>query len=370
MQMHEKSLSRRRFLGMLGTAAVAGSTLSILSACSASTTAQSAGGGGDDASNELYLYNWSDYVAEDTIPGFEEQTGIKVTQDFFASNDELLAKLQAGGTGYDVIVPTDFMVSVLVKNSLLEELDRSKIPNFENVGKNYRGLPFDPENRYSVPYQWGTVGILYDTKVVSEEVTSWDAMWDPRYEGRIVMYDELRDAMAAALKRLGYSLNTKNPSELEDAKRSLIEQKPLLLGYFASTETRELVLRGDVALGHVDVGDAFLAITEDDRLKYIIPEEGTNLWLDNMAIPKGAPHPGAAHEFINYVLDPRVGAELSNYTLYGSPNEAAMPLLDKEVRNTPGIYPPQEVLDRLEVSKDLGETTREYQRIFTEVKSS
>jgi len=370
MQTHEKLLSRRRFLELLGTGAVAGSTLSILSACSMSTTAQSAASGGDERTNELNLYNWSDYVAEDTIPRFEEQTGVRVRQDFFASNDELLAKLQAGGTGYDIIVPTDFMVSIMVKSDLLEELDRSQIPNFENVGKDYKGLPFDPENRYSVPYQWGTVGILYDTEVVDEEVTSWDAMWDPRYEGKIVMYDEVRDTMAAALKRLGYSLNTKDPSELEDAKRTLIEQKPLLRGYFASTETRELVLSGDVALGHVDVGDAFLAIAENDRLRYVIPEEGTNLWMDNMAIPKGAPHPDAAHEFMNYILEPEVGAELSNYTLYGTPNEAAMPLLDKEVRDNPGIYPPQEVLDRLEVSEDLGETTREYQRIFTEVKSS
>jgi spermidine/putrescine-binding protein len=361
-------ISRGRFLKVMGAAGVAGSTLSVL-ACQPNTNPQQGGGGGGD-SNQLNFYNWSDYVAKNTIPRFEKKFGVEVTQDFYSSNEELLAKLQAGGTGYDVIVPSDYMVSIMRKSDVLQELDKSKIPNFDNLSPDFTGLSYDPNNDYSMAYQWGTTGILYNPEAVDEEVTGWGAMWNEKYEGKIGMLNDVRETFGASLKRLGYSLNSRNESELDQAQAELEKQKPLLRGYFGSPEGGDLVVGGDLVLAHVFSGDGFLSIAENDKLVYVIPQDGATRWVDNMAIPKGAQNPEVAYKFINYILDADVGAELSNYTYYGTPNEAALPKIDKAALNDPAIYPPPEVSERLEVIKDLGKMTKEYERRFTEVKSA
>lgn len=373
--MSGRKITRGRFLRVVGAGAVAGSTLSVL-ACQPNTNPQQGGGGGgggnggDGDPKKLNLYNWSEYVAESTIPDFEKKTGIKVQQDFYTSNEELLAKLQAGGRGYDVIVPSDYMVSIMIKSDVLQKLDRSRIPNFKNLDEDFVGLSYDPNNEYSMTYQWGTTGILYDPEVVTEEVTGWDAMWLEEYGGKIGMLNDVRETFGASLKRLGYSLNSTDEAELDEAQAELEAQKPLLRGYFSSPEAGDLVVGGDLALAHVFSGDGFSAIAENDKLVYVIPEEGATRWTDNMAIPAGAPNPDAAHKFINYILDAKVGAELSNYTYYGCPNEASLPMIDEEARNDESIYPPPEVFERLEVIEDLGEATRDYERRFTEVKSA
>lgn len=363
-------ISRGDFLKVMGAAGVAGSTLSIL-ACQPNTNPQQGGGGGggDGEEKQLNLYNWSDYVADSTIPGFEEQTGIQVTQDFFSSNEDLLAKLQAGGSGYDVIVPSDYMVSIMIKSDILQPLDKSKIPNTKNLSSNFEGLPYDPDNEYSVAYQWGTTGILYNRADVGQ-IDNWDPMWDPQFRGRIAMINDVRETLGAALYRLGYSVNTKNPEQLQEAKDSLLEQKPLLRGYFDSTEISPLVQSGDILLGHVFSGDGITAVTENEDLEYIIPKPRATRWIDNMAVPASARHPENAFEFINYILEAKVGADLSNYTYYGTPNEAALPMVEKALTELPAFDPPEEVFERLEVIEDTGETTREYERIFTEVKSA
>jgi spermidine/putrescine transport system substrate-binding protein len=363
-------ISRRKFLKTMGAAGVAGSTLSVL-ACQPNTT-PSQGGGGSDGPEEkvLNLYNWADYVAKSTIPGFEERTGIQVTQDFFSSNEDLLGKLQAGATGYDVIVPSDYMVAIMIKSDIIQPLDKSKIPNYKNVGEDFRGLSYDPNNEYSAPYQWGTTGILYNKKEVGELDGSWDAMWDPQFEGRIAMLNDTRETLGAALYKLGYSVNAKEQEQLQEAEAELKEQKPLLSGYFDSTESRPLVQNGDLLLGHVFSGDAFLALSENEDLDYIIPQPAATRWTDNMCIPNGAQHPDNAHKFINYILDAKVGAALSNYTYYNTPNSAALPKIDPALKDLPGYVLSSEVFDRLEVIEDTGETTRDYERIFTEVKSS
>ena len=366
----QKRISRGDFLRTMGAGAVAGSTLSVL-ACQPNTTAQSSGGGGSGPEEKaLNLYNWSDYVAKSTIPNFQKQTGIKVTQDFFSSNEELLAKLQAGGTGYDVIVPSDYMVSIMIKSDILEPLDMSKIPNFENVGKNYRGLPYDPTNEYSVPYQWGTTGILYNKKVLGTLDASWDPMWDPSNKGKIGMLNDERETPGAALYKLGYTVNSKDKEQLDEAEAELKKQKPLLRGYFDSTQNRPLVINGDLLLGHVFSGDAFLALSSNENLDYIIPEPAATRWTDNMAIPKGAEHPDNAHKFINYILGAQTGAELSNYTYYNTPNEAALPKIDGALKKLPGYELEPSVFDRLEIIEDVGSATREYSTLFTSVKSS
>jgi spermidine/putrescine transport system substrate-binding protein len=354
----------------MGAGAVAGSTLSVL-ACQPNTTAQSSGGGGSGPEEkQLNLYNWSDYVAKSTIPDFQKQTGIQVTQDYFSPNEGLLAKLQAGGTGYDVIVPSDYMVSIMIKSDILEPLDMSKIPNFKNVGENYRGLPYDPTNKYSVPYQWGTTGILYNKKELGELEPSWDPMWDSAYNGKIGMLNDERETPGAALYKLGYSVNTKDKDQLAEAETELKKQKPLLRGYFDSTQNRPSVINGDLLLGHVFSGDAFLALSSDKDLDYLIPEPAATRWTDNMAIPKGAEHPDNAHKFINYILGAKPGAALSNYTYYNTPNEAALPMIDNALKKLPGYQLGPRVFERLQIIEDVGAATRAYSNLFTAVKSS
>jgi spermidine/putrescine transport system substrate-binding protein len=366
----EKRISRGDFLRAMGAGAVAGSTLSVL-ACQPNTTAQSSGGGGGGPEEkQLNLYNWSDYVAKSTLPNFQKQTGIKVTQDYFSSNEELLAKLQAGGTGYDVIVPSDYMVSIMIKSDILEPLDMSKIPNFKNVGDNYKGLPYDPKNEYSVPYQWGTTAILYNKKELGTLEPSWEPMWDPANEGKIGMLNDPRETPGAALYKLGYSVNTTSKEQLDEAEAELKKQKPLLRGYFDSTQNRPSVINGDLWLGHVFSGDAFLALSSNEDLDYMIPEPAATRWTDNMAIPKGAEHPDNAHKFINYILGAKTGAELSNYTYYNTPNEAALPMIDDALKNLPGYQLRSSVFERLQIIEDIGRATREYTNLFTSVKSA
>jgi spermidine/putrescine transport system substrate-binding protein len=365
----ETRISRGDFLRAMGAGAVAGSSLSVL-ACQPNTTAQSSGGGGGPEEKALNFYNWSDYVAKSTIPDFEKQTGIQVTQDFFSSNEDLLAKLQAGGTGYDVIVPSDYMVSIMIKSEILEPLDMSKIPNFENVGDNYQGLPYDPKNEYSVPYQWGTTGILYNEEKLGKLEPSWDPMWDPDNKGKIGMLNDERETPGAALYKLGYSVNATSKEQLDEAEAELKKQKPLLRGYFDSTQNRPSVINGDLLLGHVFSGDAFLALSSNEELDYIIPEPAATRWTDNMAIPVGAEHPENAHEFINYILGAKTGAELSNYTYFNTPNEASLPMIDDALKELSGYELEASVFDRLQIIEDVGKATRQYSTLFTAVKSS
>ncbi len=370
----------------MGAGAVAGSTLSVLS-CQPNTSSQGGGNGGDGGNgggnggdggdggnggggNKLNLYNWSDYVADSTLPNFEEKTGAEVTQDFYGSNEELLAKLQAGGTGYDVIVPSDYMVGIMSKSDVIQELDFSKLPNFDNIGPNFKGLSYDPDNKYSVPYQWGTTGILYNKKELGITVENWDPMFDEQYSGQMAMINDVRETLGAALMRQGYSLNSTDPDKLEEAKQELVKQKSLLRGYFDSTEIAPLVDNGDIVMGHVFSGEGILTAIENPDLEYAIPAPAATRWTDNMCIPNGAKNADLAHEFINYILAKQPGAKLTNYTYYGTPNDAALPLIDEELKQIPEWNPPDEVFDRLQVIEDVGEATRDYERIFTEVKSS
>lgn len=370
-----RRMSRGKFLKTMGAGAVAGSTLSILS-CSVSTSPQSGdggrgnGGGNGGGGNSLNLYNWAEYVAPDeTLPGFEDETGIRVTQDFYASNEELLARLQSGAAGYDIIVPSDYMVAIMQKSGVLQELDFEQIPNFENVGPDFRGLSYDPENLYSVPYQWGTTGLLYNRAEIGE-ITSWEAIFDPEFEGQIAMIDDVRETLGAALMSLGYSINSTDEAELEEAQQLLVEQKPRVRGYFDSTEVSPLVENGDILIGHVFSGDGMTPTMDNEDLAYIIPEPGATRWTDNMCIPNGAENIEGAHQFINYILAAGPGAALTNYTYYGTPNEAALPDIDEVLTNIPEYNPSDEVFERLQVIEDVGEATRAYERIFTEVKSA
>ena len=355
-------VTRRRFLkaaSLIGTSAVLG-----LSGISCSKKEKGAG----ELSDKLYVYNWSYYISESAIPNFEKEFGVKVIYDNYSSNEELLAKLQAGATGYDLIFPSDYMVGMMSEQGLLEEFDLTNIPNFKNISEKFKNLSFDPGNKYSIPYLWGTTGIGVNTEKVEEEVNSWSILWNEKYKGRISMLDDMRGLANPALKVLGYSINTTDPKEIEEAKQKLIEQKPLVKVYTSDTYI-DLLKSGDIWLAQGYSGDVFQVTKENEAIKYFIPKEGTDIWVDNMCIPKGAKNKYTAEVFVNYLLRPEVSAEISNFTWYANPNEASHQFIKPEILNDPSIYPPQEVLDKCEFQKDVGDATTYYEQLFNEVKS-
>jgi spermidine/putrescine transport system substrate-binding protein len=317
---------------------------------------------------KLYVYNWSYYVAEDTIPNFEKEFGVKIVYDNYSSNEELLAKLQAGATGYDLIFPSDYMVGIMRAEGLLEELDLSNIPNFKNIEKRFTKLPFDPENKYSIPYLWGTTGIGFSAEKVVDKVDTWGTLWNEKYKGRISMLDDVRGLANAALKLLGYGINTTDPKEIEAAKKQLIKQKPLVKFYSSDTYI-DFLKSGDIWLCQGYSGDVFQVMKENKSVKYAIPKEGSDIWIDNICIPRGGKSKYTAEVFVNYLLRPEVAAGVSNFTWYANPNEASHEFIKPEIMKNPAIYPTREVLDKCEFQKDVGEATELYEQLYNEVKS-
>lgn len=320
-------------------------------------------------SKELNIYNWSDYIAEDTIPNFEKEFGVKVNYDTYEDNEAMLAKLQAGATGYDLIVPTGYMVEIMLKQNMLAPINHENIPNLKGVSKELANPPYDLGRKYTVPWQWGTTGFGYNSKKVTGKVDSWDLLWSPKYKGKITMLDDMRSVISVALKKLGYSLNSTSEKELMEAKKLLMGQKPLLKAYI-SAPVKSLLISGEVWLSHLWVGDVLMAKEENDALKYCIPKEGCEIWDDNLAIPKTAPHKYTAEVWMNYCLRPEVSAAVSNFVHYATPVETAKKFINKEDLNNPGIYPPPDVIKRLEFQVDIGEATRIYDQIWTELKAA
>jgi spermidine/putrescine-binding protein len=330
------------------------------------------GGGEQELVEELHIYNWSEYIDPEIYEDFEQEFGVKVIEDTFASNEDLLAKLQAGATGYDIIVPSDYMVAIMVELDLLAEINYDNIPNFENIDETFLNPPYDPDNKYSVPYQWGTTGIGYNADLFEEAPDSWAYLFDPEmaapYAGRMSMLNDSRESIGAALKYLGYSINSTDEQELEEAKQLLIQQKEWVSAY-DSDGFEDLLASGEVDIGHGWSGDYFAAAEEAEQVWYIIPQEGGVIWTDNLCIPKSAPSQYTAEVFINYLLQPEVGAQITNYTWFGSPNKASEEFIDAEILEEPAIYPPPEVMDKLEFIRDVGEATAIYDRIWTEIKA-
>jgi spermidine/putrescine transport system substrate-binding protein len=320
-------------------------------------------------SKTLNIYNWSDYIAEDTVPNFEKEFGVKVNYDTYEDNEALLAKLQSGATGYDIVVPTGYMVEIMIKQGLLTPINHVNIPNLKGVSEALQDPPYDPGRKHTVPWQWGTTGFAYNSKKVSGTVDSWKLLWDPKYTGKITMLDDMRSAISVALKLLGYSLNSTSEKELMEAKKLLMEQKPLLKAYI-SAPVKSLLISGEVWLSQLWVGDTLMAKDENNDIDYCIPKEGCEIWDDNLAIPKTAPHKYTAEVWMNYCLRPEVSAAVSNFVHYATPLEAAKMRINKEDLNNPGIYPSPEVMKRLEFQKDVGEATRIYDQIWTELKAA
>lgn len=315
----------------------------------------------------LYYFTWSDYAGPDLIERFERENGVKVVVDTFGSNEELLAKLQTGAIGYDVIVPSDFMVSIMARQGLLAELDQEKIPNARLVLDRLQRRPYDPDHRYSIPYLWGTVGIGYDAEAVPEMPESWDVLWDPRYKGKISMLNDQREVIGAALRSLGWSLNSTNPGALEAAKRKLLAQKPLVKAY-TSESYDQLLLSGEVVLVHGWGGAVARAMRERSSIRYVIPKEGATIWADCLVVLKSSRNRELAMRFINYLLESDVAARTTNRIFFASSNREAMKLVDPSIRANPAVYPPDSAFERLEWVHDLGEAIRLYDRVWTELK--
>lgn len=319
----------------------------------------------------LSVYNWSTYVAEDTIANFEAACGVSVVYDVYENNEALIARLRQGNPGYDIIVPTDYAVQIMYEEGLLVELDHSLIPNLANVTPALLNLPFDPENVYSAPYQWGTIGVGYRVAAFDEPVTSWEQVWN--HDGPVAWLDDPRVMLGIALNELGYDVNTANPDEIAEARDYLIERGGNVVA-IAGDDGQARLQRGEVDVAIEYNGDIFqiMAESENDEFAYNIPVEGTQQWMDNMSIPVDAPNVLLAHAFIDYILDPQVGADISNYTAFGSPNQAAIDggLIDAELLDNPGIYPPAEILEALFSIVAVPEAEVDYLSAWDEIKVS
>jgi len=313
---------------------------------------------------QLNIYNWSDYIAPDIIPAFEREFGVRVVYDTYESAEEMQAKLQAGATGYDLVVPPTDTVEQFRATGVIAPLSGRYLPNRANLAAVFRGLGHDPEDRYAVPWQWGMTGIAWRRDKIAEPPASWGVFHDPRYRGKTTMLDDPRDVIGAFLRLRGHSANSTDPAELEAAFRDAVRAKIHLKAYLSAPVKAQLIA-GDVWLAQLWNGDAAQAAREQPAIAWTLPSEGGTLWIDSMVVPASAPHPRAAHEFINFALRPDVGGALSNFTGYGTPNEAAMPMIERPVP-----YPSETELARLEIQKDLGRASALWDEIWTRIKTA
>ncbi len=325
------------------------------------------------SAQELRLYIWSEYMGPEIIPNFEKQTGIKVRVDYYETMENMMAKLQAGGASqYDLVVPTDYGIPAMIKLGLLQKLDHSKIPNMKNLNPKFINAPYDPENAHTVAYQWGTLGMVYNKKKVLEPV-SWATMFDPeKHAGSFVLLDSVREMLGIAQSYLGMNVNTTDTEELKKVVELMIATKksPNFQGFEGGVGGRSKVLSGGAVAAITYNGDGLRAVEEDpENVAFANPVEGTVIWVDNMAIPSQAPNPEAAYAFINYILDAKVGAGLSNWTRYPSPNEASKPFITPEDLKNEAIYPKAEYMEKLQFINDLGDDARIYDEIWTMIKT-
>lgn len=315
------------------------------------------------------VYNWGEYIDESIFTDFENETGIRVRYKTFGNNEEMYAKLKSGGSSYDIIIPSDYMISRMIEEDMLEKLDMNNIPNFGLVSEKFADPEYDPGSVYSAPYMWGTVGIVYNKTLVDEKVDSWDILFDKKYENQVLMFDNSRDALGVALKQLGYSLNTTDESELNDAYDLLLEQKPIVQAYVMDQIYNKMI-SGEAALGTYYAGDAIEMIGENSDLGFVVPLEGSNVFVDAMCIPKGAKNKENAEKFINFMLKKETMLKNADETGYAVPTDDAYAALPDDVKNDTIIYPPQEILEKCQSFINLPRETRElYDSLWTRLKS-
>lgn len=323
--------------------------------------------------NQVIVYNWGEYLDPEVITMFEEETGINVVYEEFETNEIMYPKIQSGAIAYDVVCPSDYMIQRMIENDLLAELNFDNIPNIKNIGSQYmeQSKQFDAENKYSVPYCWGTVGILYNKKMVDEPIDSWSVLWDKKYKDNILMQDSVRDAFAVALKYLGYSLNSTDLDELQEAKELLIKQKPLVQAYVID-QVRDKMIGNEAAIGVIYSGEAIYTQLENPDLEYVIPKEGSNVWIDSWVIPKNAKHKENGEKFINFLCRPDIAKMNFDYITYSTPNTEGRKLIeDPAIRNSTIAFPDAKELERCETFKFLGDKNDAiYNELWREIKSN
>ena len=322
--------------------------------------------------NQVIVYNWGEYLDPEVITLFEKETGINVVYEEFETNEIMYPKVQSGAIAYDVVCPSDYMIQRMIENDLLAELNFDNIPNIKNIGQEYfkQSRQFDSENKYSVPYCWGTVGILYNKTMVDEPIDSWSVLWDEKYKDSILMQDSVRDAFAVALKYKGHSLNSTDLDELEEAKELLIKQKPLVQAYVID-QVRDKMIGNEAAIGVIYSGEAIYTQLENPNLEYVIPKEGSNVWIDSWVIPKNAKHKENAEAFINFLCRPDIAKMNFDYITYSTPNTAARELIeDPAIRNSKIAFPDASELERCETFLFLGDKNDAiYNTLLREIKS-
>ncbi len=315
------------------------------------------GNGGDTQS--INVYNWGEYIDQTVLDDFEAETGIKVNYTTYASNEEMYSKIVSGAASYDVIIPSEYMISKMISEDLLAELDFSNIPNYKHIGEEYRGLSYDPEEKYSVPYTWGTVVIVYNTKYVDEEDVkdeSINLLWNEKYAGNILMFDNPRDAFALAHIKLGNSMNTTNPDDWYAAAEELKKQKPLVQAYVMD-QIFDKMLNEEAYIATYYAGDAMTMMEENEDLAAYVPKEGANMFFDSMCVLKSSQNKEAAEKFINFMCETDIAVRNAEEVWYAIPHTAAYEALDPEQKDDPLVYPDQEILDKCEVFMNLNKET-------------
>ncbi len=320
------------------------------------------------AQEVVNFYNWSDYMPQAILDQFTQETGIQVVYTTYESNEEMYDTLKGLQSRYDIAVPSTYFVSRLIRDKMIQPLDKKKLPGLRNLYRALLGKSADPANKYSVPYLWGTTGIAVDAKKINPaKVKRWSDLWAKEYRGKILMIDDMREVMHVGLRALGYSSNSLEPRELRAAAQMLGKLTPHVKVWDSETP-KDHFLSGEVAIGMLWNGEAYLANKQNPNIQYIYPEEGAVMWMDNMVIPVGAQNPDGAHKLMEFLLRPEVAKALSEGVGYATPNKAAMKLLDPDVRNNPIAYPPEVALENAEFTYDVGDALQYYEREWAKLR--
>jgi spermidine/putrescine-binding protein len=318
---------------------------------------------------KLNIYIWSEYLPKEVIDEFTRRTGIAVSYDLYDSNEPVLEKLQSGVAAYDLVVPSDYMVRILIQLKLLRPLDKTLLKNLGNLDPRFLNQEFDPGNGYSLPYVWGTTGYGYDEKKAGRALDSWAPLFDPANRGQILMLDDMRECFGVALKYLGHSLNSTDPAVLKQAADLLKKQKPLVKTY-NSSDYENILASGDVIYAHGYNGQIAKVVARDPaRFAYVLPKEGATIWMDSVCLPRGARNVESIYAFLDYILEPEVNARIVNGVSYASANVPARRFIRPEILNDPAVYPPPESLERCEFVKDIGDATTILDEYWTEIKA-
>ena len=324
-----------------------------------------------DSSEQISFLNYGENIDKETLKEFEKKYGIKVNVETFDDMETMYQKISKGGVKYDVILVSDALMPRMIKKGLIQELNKDNIPNISQMDKDYLNLQIDPGNKYSVPYMFGTVGLIYNKDVVKEDVDSWDILWDEKYKNRIFMFDTYRDTLGVALKKLGYSLNSENPKEIEEAKELLLDQRNLVDPVYGVDNGTTMIPAGESDINMIWSGEGLNLQAENPNLVYVVPKEGANFWIDSLCIPSNAKNVSGAEKFINFVSDKESALRIADEIGYTTPNKEARLEQPEEVRNNPNAYMPKEIMDRCEIYTDLPkDVKKEYDNAWIQIKSS